>query len=216
MTTTATPLPKLEQGIGSTVAPGDRLARSRITKQHKLISGPGTYVKSGQIYASVVGTLGMTSTEDGTNNEVSVTLAGNRQLASEQVLSVGQIVLGKVVRINIMQVTVEIYSQNVGMTANALSNFSSGIIRKEDVRSGASEEVEIISSYRPGDVILAKILSLGDSRRYFLTTAEADLGVVRATCASSGKEMVPISWKEMQCPVTKVKEARKCAKPRQK
>lgn len=215
MTTTAAPLPKLEQEIGSTVAPGDRLARSRITKQHKLISGPGTYIKSGQIYASVVGMLGISSTDDGVSNEVRVTLAGNRQLASEQVFSVGQIVLGKVVRINILQVTVEIYSQNVAMTTNAIATCSSGIIRKEDIRSGATEEVGIFSSYRPGDIILAKILSLGDSRRYFLTTVEADLGVLKATCASSGKEMVPISWKEMQCPVTKVKEARKCAKPRQ-
>ena len=28
-----------------------------------------------------------------------------------------------------------------------------------------------------------------------------------------GAVMVPISWQEMQCPKTKVKEFRKCAKP---
>jgi exosome complex component CSL4 len=47
-----------------------------------------------------------------------------------------------------------------------------------------------------------------------LTTAENELGVIRAICSSSGKIMAPISWKEMECPETKVRERRKCAKPK--
>jgi exosome complex component CSL4 len=48
-----------------------------------------------------------------------------------------------------------------------------------------------------------------------LSTAENELGVIKAVSASSGEVMIPISWKEMQCPKTKVKEARKCAKPKE-
>jgi exosome complex component CSL4 len=59
------------------------------------------------------------------------------------------------------------------------------------------------------------VISLGDSRRYFLSTAENELGVIKAVSASSGEVMIPISWKEMQCPKTKAKEARKCAKPKE-
>lgn len=50
---------------------------------------------------------------------------------------------------------------------------------------------------------------------YQLSTAENELGVVVAMAQESGKfgvPMVPISWTEMQCPQTFVKEPRKVAK----
>jgi exosome complex component CSL4 len=34
--------------------------------------------------------------------------------------------------------------------------------------------------FRPGDVVRAEVLSLGDSRSFFLTTAKNELGVVYA------------------------------------
>jgi len=50
---------------------------------------------------------------------------------------------------------------------------------------------------------------------YQLSTAENELGVVVATAQEAGQlgvPMVPISWSEMQCPQTLVKEPRKIAK----
>lgn len=49
---------------------------------------------------------------------------------------------------------------------------------------------------------------------YHLSTAENELGVVIATAEGSpqGINMVPISWSEMQCPKTLVKEPRKVAR----
>lgn len=50
---------------------------------------------------------------------------------------------------------------------------------------------------------------------YQLSTAENELGVVVAMAAESGPygtPMVPVSWTEMQCPQTLVKELRKVAK----
>lgn len=50
---------------------------------------------------------------------------------------------------------------------------------------------------------------------YQLSTAENELGVVVALAAESGSygvPMVPVSWTEMQCPQTLVKEFRKVAK----
>jgi exosome complex RNA-binding protein Csl4 len=89
-----------------------------------------------------------------------------------------------------------------------------GTVRREDIRSGASEQVQIQESFLPGDLVLCRVLSLGDNRRYFLSTAEPDLGVLYACSAKSGKPMMPISWKEMQCVETGSKELRKCARPR--
>ena len=90
----------------------------------------------------------------------------------------------------------------------------SGTLRQNEIRPNSSLEIRIEDCVRPGDVILARIHANGE-RDYILTTAEGELGVIQAICESSGCEMQPISWKEMQCPVSKVKEGRKVAKPRQ-
>ena len=62
------------------------------------------------------------------------------------------------------------------------------------------------------------VISLGDSRQYFLSTASSTNGVVLAVCASSGQSMhpLPLSTKgvvgEMVCPKTGARERRKCAR----
>ena len=67
-------------------------------------------------------------------------------------------------------------------------------------------------SFRPGDIVLARVLSLGEaSSGYLLTTAENELGVVIARSEVSGAKMVPVAWTEMQCPKTYNKEQRKVA-----
>ena len=173
----------------------------------------GAYIRSGHIFASAVGRLVVTPANDGKDppNVSSVVLKQGRQYASSQILSVGQTVLGKVTRIMMQQAIVQI------VAAEQLGNLQEhhgGIIRKEDVRVGVTEEVQVYESFRPGDIIMAKIISLGDSRRYFLSTAENDLGVIRASSSKSGVAMNPISWREIECPSTKIREPRKCAKPK--
>lgn len=214
-------MPRLKIKAGSKVAPGDRIGSSRTVQP-----GAGTYIRGGQIFASAVGTLALKplgESSQGQNakdedsrvtasatHEASIELERGREYASSQVLAVGQKVLGKVVRIMTQQAMIEIVaSEDVG----ALKEHHWGIIRKEDVRVAATEDVSIYDSFRPNDIVLAKIISLGDSRRYYLSTAENELGVIRAL-SPSGEVMVPNNWKEMECPKTKVKESRKCAKPK--
>ena len=56
-----------------------------------------------------------------------------------------------------------------------------GQIRKEDVRATEKDRVEMYRSFRPGDIVLARVISLGDAGAgYLLTTAENELGVVIA------------------------------------
>jgi exosome complex component CSL4 len=204
--------PTLRFEIGSTVAPGDRIGSVR-----QISPGVGTYSRGGHVYASAVGLLTLAPAGEKEETEhasllpiVSVQLQRGRQYASSKVLTTGMIVLGKVLRVAMQQVVIEIVAaEGVG----GLRYPHEGAIRREDVRAGATEEIQLYDSFRPGDAVLCRVLSLGDSRRYYLSTAEAELGVVRAFCSTSGKLMVPISWKEMECPETKAKESRKCAKP---
>ena len=65
--------------------------------------------------------------------------------------------------------------------------------------------------FRPGDIVRALVISLGDKRHYYLATNRAELGVVSAR-SLMGHVMVPVSWEEMKCTVTDVKEKRKVAK----
>lgn len=52
--------------------------------------------------------------------------------------------------------------------------------------------------FRPFDIILAKVLSLGGLRSYELSTAANELGVVTAKC-EEGHLLIPSSWTTMRC-----------------
>ena len=96
---------------------------------------------------------------------------------------------------------------------DALPDPCSGLIRREDVRPiDASAPVEVYRSFRPGDIVLARVLSLGDARAYYLSTSEVALGVVLAR-SSEGAVLRPVSHCLMECPKTKNREPRKVAKP---
>lgn len=96
-----------------------------------------------------------------------------------------------------------------------LNHFYRGIIRKEDVRATEKDRIEMYKCFRPGDIVLAKVMPQIELNCYQLTTAENELGVVVAVSkevAASGTAMVPVSWTEMQCPKSLIKEPRKVAK----
>lgn len=42
-----------------------------------------------------------------------------------------------------------------------------GILKKEDVRSVDRDKVEMYKSFRPGDIILARVVSFGNSHVFF-------------------------------------------------
>ncbi|KAF3986478.1 hypothetical protein FT663_04526 [Candidozyma haemuli var. vulneris] len=88
-----------------------------------------------------------------------------------------------------------------------------GLIRSQDVRSTERDKVKIVDCFRPGDVVRASVLSLGDGSNYYLTTARNDLGVIFAKSeGGAGERMVAIDWETMVCEKTGVTEKRKCAK----
>lgn len=183
---------ELRLEVGSTVVPGDRLGL--IQK-----AGPGTHVRGGHAYAAVHGSLQQ-------SDHGVVTVQPTKPLLLRHVLRVGQVVLAKVLRLTLQQAIVEIVATPNGVLPHSYE----GAIAKEDIHDEAP--VAVHQAFAPSDVVICRVLSLGDSRRYFLTTAEASLGVLHAK-SKSGHAMVPTSWKEMECPETGAKERRKCARP---
>ena len=51
------------------------------------------------------------------------------------------------------------------------------MIRREDVRQTEKDRVELSKCFRPSDVVMAKIISLGDQNNYLLSTAADELGL---------------------------------------
>ncbi|KAI8096980.1 uncharacterized protein BX664DRAFT_325327 [Halteromyces radiatus] len=181
------------------VTPGQRLGYAQ-----EYTAGNGTYERDGLLYASVVGIRRITTVENGQLPIISV----SKEKEQSAVPDVGSVITGKIIRVNPHQAIVAIM---VVGDVPCKEDFM-GAIRTQDVRAAEKDKVKIYNSFRPGDIIKAEVISLGDARSYFLSTAKNELGVIFATSVA-GATMIPISWQEMQCPKTKTIEYRKCAKP---
>jgi exosome complex component CSL4 len=180
---------------------GERLGQVR-----EYAAGPGTHVSNNHIHASVIGLKRVVaSVEEGGLPVMQIMQDEHR--FDNQVLRVGHAVTGRVTRVNARMASMDILC----VRDVPLKEKHTGTIRKEDVRSVEIDKVEIGKCFRPGDLVRASVISLGDSRAYYLTTAKEELGVIMAKSAA-GATMLPVSWQEMECPVSKIKEPRKVAR----
>ena len=114
-------------------------------------------------------------------------------VSQDLALKVNDYVLAKVTKAVQNQISVEIIAvENIKLRTPA-----KGVVQREDMRDKETDILNINDCFRPGDVIRAKILSLGDTRHYYLSTSENHLGVLYATCAKTRKLMVAKSVTEM-------------------
>ncbi|XP_026323070.1 exosome complex component CSL4 [Hyposmocoma kahamanoa] len=188
--------------IGKICIPGMRLSESN----KDFVSGPGTYELKGYIYASLAGVLKMEEDEDSKATIISVD-----GLRTPSILpKTGDIVTAKVMTVNPRQVTCNILCVGPSVLARPYK----GILKKEDIKPTDRDRIDPYKCFRPGDIILARVLPMTEIHWYHISTAENELGVVIATAEGSpqGVTMVPINWSEMQCPKSLVKEPRKVAR----
>ncbi|KAL2136387.1 hypothetical protein VTI74DRAFT_4031 [Chaetomium olivicolor] len=206
----------------------------------KYLPGPGTHLHESNLYASLLGQVHITqparkpqppgpvkrltkitpapvpaptelptisvapysATQTGGGSEG----AGGKK--REVLPEVGNVVLCRVIRITPRQAVVAILV--CGDTV--LDAEWQGLIRVQDVRATEKDRVKIYESFRPGDVVRAEVISLGDQANYYLSTARNELGVILAT-SEAGNTMYPVNWKEYRDPETGMVELRKVAKP---
>ncbi|CVK93259.1 hypothetical protein FPRO06_02933 [Fusarium proliferatum] len=187
----------------------------------KFAPGPGTHVYGGNVVSSLLGRVTVTppTKTPGPQKRLNkITAPTTEELATVSVARHGHkreilpdvenIVLARVLRLMPKQAIVVI--QQVGDTV--LQTEWQGVIRVQDVRATEKDKVKIYESFKPGDIVRAQVISLGDQANYYLSTASNELGVVMAT-SEAGNDMVPISWKEYRDPETGICEPRKVAKP---
>jgi len=195
------------------------------------LPGPGTHIHNSNLYASILGPITRTNPPKPVGPQKRLTkitpaaptplptisierniAAGNAKDGSkakaEILPEVSSTVLCRITRIQPRQASVTILV--VGETV--LDGEWQGLIRVQDVRATEKDKVKIFESFRPGDIVRAVVISLGDQSNYYLSTASNNLGVIMAT-SEAGNAMYPVSWKEYRDPETGASESRKVAKP---
>ncbi|KAI1375196.1 hypothetical protein F4677DRAFT_143767 [Hypoxylon crocopeplum] len=204
----------------------------------KYVAGSGTHIHETNLYSSLLGTISVVQPEktssgpakrmtrievlaskdsnsaggggggnDGALPTISVSRLGIAE-KREVLPEVGNTVLCRVTRITPKHASAAILV--VGDTV--LEAEWQGLIRVQDVRATEKDRVKIYESFRPGDIVRAQVISLGDQANYYLSTASNELGVIMAT-SEAGNTMYPVSWKEYKDPETGLSEPRKVAKP---
>ncbi|KAK0636220.1 hypothetical protein B0T17DRAFT_482314 [Bombardia bombarda] len=185
--------------------------------------GPGTHIHESNLYSSLLGVVHINQPAKAPgpakrlNKILPVvptelpTITVSRSGVSEKreaLPEVGNTVLCRVIRITPRQAVVAILV--CGDTV--LEAEWQGLIRSQDVRATEKDKVKVYESFRPGDIVRAEVISLGDQANYYLSTARNELGVIMAT-SEAGNTMYPVSWKEYKDPETGFSEPRKVAKP---
>uniref|UniRef100_A0A914X5B7 Exosome complex component CSL4 n=1 Tax=Plectus sambesii TaxID=2011161 RepID=A0A914X5B7_9BILA len=183
--------------------PGERLFADG--EEHR--SGKGTHSTHGFIYASVAGFLHVVPSPIGEEKASTVEV---RRFEDDDhaVPFLGAIVTAKVLNIGSRFAKCSI----VCVGNSILSHPFNAQLRREDIQATERDKVEVQKCVRPADVILARVIGLGDNQTsFYLSTAEEELGVVFGT-SDAGFKLIPISWTHMQCSLTGDKEQRKVAK----
>ncbi|CAF0917924.1 unnamed protein product [Didymodactylos carnosus] len=191
--------------------PGDRLCPADSARP-----GPGTYEKQGCIFASIAGSiklnlseneLGAVSHNKNTSNNEKPIITVVREEHQLAVPTVGLLAYCKITHVSPRFVRCNMFAIN----NQPLKSICHGMIKREAIDSNNKDTVECSQKFRPDDIVIARIISLGDSNSYLLSTAEPELGVVAAR-TSTGETLVPVACCKMRCPKTNIIESRKVAK----
>ena len=178
--------------------PGDDISIS----QYNLPPTPeGSHITNHTLRSSLAGTVAQSAIQT--------------PLPRPKLPTITSIVLCRIARLSVRQATVAILSVDglpLASYTDHDDNTFNGVIRKQDIRATEKDKVVVAESFSVGDVVRAEVISLGDERNYYLSTARNELGVVMAKMDDGGVGM-PISWREVAEDGTGRRVGRKVAKP---
>ncbi len=173
------------------VLPGDQIAVAE-----EFEPGEGTYERNGLVFASTPGVLQLDE-----QNRVARVRAFNPPAE----LQVGDIVYAVVDDIRGMMATVTVMA--IHGRARQISGETDGTVHISNVSEEYTEDIR--DMYHLGDIIRAKVIQTKPSVQ--LTTAEPDLGVVKALCSQCRGPM-ELRGRDLYCPRCERSERRKTAR----
>ncbi|KRX90058.1 Magnesium transporter protein 1 [Trichinella pseudospiralis] len=190
----------IEEFSGKFVIPGEQL----FEEHDNIDSGYGCFVAHCYYFASLAGKLKLTKKNNGAVVEVVRENSSTRILPSPQAFVTCRVtgVANKYAKCTILMV------EN-----NILPHPFVGILRKENVYGSAKNESEInmYECFQEGDIVIAKVSSLGDSFSYLLSTEELELGVYLGYCKEKHKMQPTADKRHLHCGICLTKEPRKIA-----
>jgi len=172
------------------VLPGDEIAVAE-----EFEPGEGTYERDGLVFAATPGVLILDS-----QNRVARVRAFNPPAE----LKVGDIVYAVVDDIRGMMATATI--QAIHGRSRQISGEAEGTIHISNVSEDYTEDIH--DKFHLGDIVRAKVIQVKPSVQ--LTTAEPNLGVVKAIC-SICREPLELRGQDLYCPRDERTERRKIA-----
>ncbi|CAG7785790.1 unnamed protein product [Allacma fusca] len=184
---------------GTFVMPGQKLA----VANEYFEAGEGAYEFANVIYAAIVGKVCIEKFPEQELTVVSVKRKGKAPFISPTIGSI---------------VTCTVVNRTYGLARCLITHVEDvelddtmrGIIRREYITDKNRDAAEIQSSFGVGDIILARVVGIGEGD-FIMSTSEDALGVASAT-SPAGYQMIPIDWTTMECPVSKARVSRKVAK----
>lgn len=151
------------------VFPGDALGPAT-----SFSPGNGTYIRNGMVVSSLAGVVVEDNLVSPARPELHVVV---KTKASDYVVRVGDTVLCKVTRVNYNQAFVDIL-----VVGDLPLPFPvKAVVRREDIREKEIDKVVVQEFFKPGDIVRAVVISLGDTKVYLLSIAKAGLGVIVPT-----------------------------------
>jgi exosome complex component CSL4 len=133
------------------------------------IIGSGCYQDGGQIRASTYGYV--EEIDDSKRKKVSII----SMKQPEPVIQLNSKVYCRAQKISSNYLMVEI----LVVEDTPLKYFPKGVIKREDMLQAKDINTAIYDIYKPGDIIKAEVISLSDSRQYYLRTNTFDSSIVK-------------------------------------
>mmetsp|Transcript_3182 Transcript_3182/g.6663 ORF Transcript_3182/g.6663 Transcript_3182/m.6663 type:complete len:182 (-) Transcript_3182:304-849(-) len=173
----------------SVVVPGQMLGEASTLR-----ADVGTYVWGHRIYASLAGLCAIDDSQQPPRVSVRIAQRG----APHGLPVVDDMVTCRVTRLNPRMAHVDI----ICVDGAVLREPCQGILHREDVRDFDVDQVEMYHSFRPGDVIQARVTSLGDSRSYYITRGAIAWRVANAAVSCVSRTTLNVSLPRHLLPST--------------
>jgi exosome complex component CSL4 len=173
------------------VLPGDQIA---VAEEYE--PGEGTYEKNGLVFATTPGVLQLDEGER---------VARVRAFNPPALLHVGDIVYATVDDIRGMMATATVLA--IHGRARQISGDAEGTIHISNISEEYTEDIR--DAFHTGDIVRAKVIQTHPSVQ--LTTAEPDLGVVKALCGIC-RGPLERRGRDLYCPRDERSERRKLAR----
>ncbi|EME85247.1 uncharacterized protein MYCFIDRAFT_46706 [Pseudocercospora fijiensis CIRAD86] len=177
--------------------------------------GEATHIHKNNLCASIAGPIHSKPSTSKTSKAPTLSI---HRTTGPLLPSVGTKILGRITKTQTRQANISILTiissspDETTTTHHNLNDPLPATIRQQDIRATEIDQVKVSESFRVGDIVRAVVISLGDERAYYLSTAKNELGVVMAT-SEFGNPMVPVSWREFEDLGMGRREVRKVAKP---